>query len=136
MSPELIGILSVGAGLAALFVIPLYKAFIGAGASEESASHAAEDVVQLSQLEHLATKTDIANLETRLVKWMVGSLFFFAGIVIAGVSIVIQIMLSPGVSLRRGNDESSPLCQFWQWRSNITMSDGFAGRTQGNLMFF
>ena len=49
-------------------------------------------------MENLATKTDIANLETRLVKWMVGSLFFFAGIVIAGVSIVIQIMLSPGVS--------------------------------------
>ena len=74
--------------------IPLYKAFIEVGASEESASKAAEDVIQVSQLPQLATKTDIALLEekltatmakqeTRLIKWMVGSLFVFAGIIIA-----------------------------------------------------
>ena len=74
--------------------IPLYKAFIEVGASEESASKAAEDVIQVSQLPQLATKADIALLEekltatmakqeTRLIKWMVGSLFVFAGLIIA-----------------------------------------------------
>ena len=83
--------------------IPLYQAFIEAGVSEESASKAAEDVIQVSQLEQLATKadliavkselkSDIANLETRLIKWMVGSLFVFAGINLAGVGILIQIL--------------------------------------------
>ena len=74
--------------------IPLYKAFIEAGASEESATKASEDVIQVSQLPQLATKSDllatksdlkreIAGLEARLVKWMVGSLFVFAGLIIA-----------------------------------------------------
>ena len=79
--------------------VPLYKAFIEAGVSEQSASKAAEDVIQVSQLPQLATKTDllavktdIANLEIRLIKWMVGSLFVFAGIIIAGVGILIQIL--------------------------------------------
>ena len=105
----------------------LYKAFIEVGASQEAATEAAEDVIQVSQLPQLATKVDIealksviallrsevaaeigslrsdvavdnANLETRLLKWMVGYGFLFAGVVIAGVGIVIQIMLSPGVA--------------------------------------
>ena len=127
----------------------LYKAFIEVGASQEAATEAAEDVIQVSQLSQLATKVDIealkseiallgsdvaaefgsvrsyvaaeigssrsdvaakigssrsdaavdiANLEIRLLKWMVGCGFLFAGVVIAGVGIVIQIMLSPGVA--------------------------------------
>ena len=82
--------------------VPLYQAFIEV-ASEEIASKAAEDVMQVSQLLQLATKadliavkselkSDIANLETRLIKWMVGSLFVFAGINLAGVGILIQIL--------------------------------------------
>ena len=96
----------------------LYKAFIEVGASEVSATRAAEDVIQVSQLPQLATKADIANLEskievlrsdasaeiktarsemaahianleTRLLKWMVGCGFLFAGVVIAGVSLVV-----------------------------------------------
>ena len=95
--------------------VPLYKAFIEAGASEESATKASEDVIQVSQLPQLATKTDLlavkadiallksdislleekitANTallekkitagESRLIKWMVSSLFVFAGIIIA-----------------------------------------------------
>ena len=78
--------------------IPLYKAFIEVGASEDSATRAAEDVIRVSQLEQLATKTDIANLEARLIKWMVGSLFVFATIIIAGTGILFQIMQSPGVA--------------------------------------
>ena len=39
----------------------------------------------------------MAKQETRLLKWMVGCGFLFAGIVIAGVGLLIQIMLSPGV---------------------------------------
>ena len=88
--------------------IPLYKAFIEVGASEESATKASEDVIQVSQLEQLATKSDllatksdlkseIAGLEARLVKWMVSSLFVFATIIIAGIGILFQILLFPGV---------------------------------------
>ena len=89
--------------------IPLYKAFIEVGASEESATKASEDVIQVSQLEQLATKSDllatksdlkseIAGLEARLVKWMVSSLFVFACIIIAGIGILFEILLSPGVA--------------------------------------
>ena len=82
--------------------IPLYKAFIEVGAAEESATKASEDVIQVSQLEQLATKSDlkseIAGLEARLVKWMVSSLFVFATIIIAGIGILFQILLSPGVA--------------------------------------
>ena len=70
--------------------IPLYKAFIEAGASEESATKASEDVIQVSQLPQLATKADITLLEkkitaaeSRLIKWMVCSLLAFAGLIIA-----------------------------------------------------
>ena len=96
--------------------IPLYKAFIEVGASEDSATKAAEDVIQVSQLPQLATKTDLlavktdiallekkitaamAKQESRLIKWMVSSLFVFATIIIAGVGILFQILLSPGVA--------------------------------------
>ena len=105
--------------------VPLYKAFIEAGASEESATKASEDVIQVSQLPQLATKTDLlavkadiallenkvtadieilekkvtadigslrsdmADREARLVKWIVGCGLLYAGIAIAGVSIVV-----------------------------------------------
>lgn len=115
----------------------LYKALIEAGTSNESATVAANDVIQVSQLPQLATKADIAatkadiaatkadiailrsdtaagianlrseigalrsdtaadlaKLETRLLKWMVGCGFLFAGIVITGVGILMQVMLS------------------------------------------
>jgi hypothetical protein len=86
----------------------LYKAFIETGASDKSASAAADDVIQISQLPQLATRTDIANLktdianvqtniantETRLLKWMVGCGFLFAGAIIAGTGILMQVMLS------------------------------------------
>ena len=90
----------------------LYKAFIEIGASEKAATDAAEDVIQVSQLPQLATKTDtailktdiarvevkMAEMEARLIIWMVGSLFVFAGIIIAGIGILFQILLSPGVA--------------------------------------
>ena len=103
--------------------VPLYKAFIEAGASEESATNASEDVIQVSQLPQLATKADLlavkvdiallekkitadigslkndmADRESRLIKWMVGSLFVFSTIIIAGIGILFQILLSPGVA--------------------------------------
>ena len=76
----------------------LYKEFIEVGTSEESATKASEDVIQVSQPPQLATKADIASLEARLIKWMVGSLFVFATIIIAGIGILFQILLSPGVA--------------------------------------
>ena len=47
--------------------IPLYKAFIEVGASEDSASKAAEDVIQVSQLEQLATKADLMATKSELL---------------------------------------------------------------------
>ncbi len=49
--------------------------------------------VSIAQLE-VSTKTDIAQMETRLLKWFVGCGFLFAGIIIAGVGLLIQVMLS------------------------------------------
>ena len=72
----------------------LYKAFIEAGSSDKAATTAADDVIQVSQLPQLATKADIANLETRLLKWMVGCGFLFAGAIIAATGILMQVMLS------------------------------------------
>ena len=72
----------------------LYKAFIEAGSSDEAATTAADDVIQVSQLPQLTTKADIANLETRLLKWMVGCGFLFAGAIIAATGILMQVMLS------------------------------------------
>ena len=73
----------------------LYTAFIEVGASEDSATRAVEDVIHVSQLEQLATKSDIARLEvnmaameSRLIKWMVSSLFIFVGII---ASIIIAL---------------------------------------------
>ena len=55
----------------------LYKAFIEVGASEKAATEAAEDIIQVSQLPQLATKTDITSLKSdiaigwksRWLKW-------------------------------------------------------------------
>ena len=92
----------------------LYRAFIDAGASEEKATLAAEDVVQMSQLPQLATKSDIsvleanmatkadisdmatksdisvnsAKLELRMIKWIVGSGLIYTSIIIAGFSLL------------------------------------------------
>ena len=79
----------------AVFSFPIQGKYYEA---EESATKASEDVIQVSQLPQLATKADIAGLEARLIKWMVGSLFVFACIIIAGIGILFQILLSPGVA--------------------------------------
>ena len=47
--------------------IPLYKAFIEVGASEDSAANAAEDVIQVSRLEQLATKADLMATKSGLM---------------------------------------------------------------------
>ena len=111
----------------------LYKAFIEVGASEDRATTAAEDIVQVSQLSDLATKSDVAKLEAdiektelalktaiektelalrteiadlrtdmrerenRLIRWMVGCALACVSLAVAGVGIVFQVMLSPGV---------------------------------------
>ena len=47
----------------------LYKALLAAGVNEELATAAANDVTQSEQV---ATKMDLANMEVRLIKWMLG----------------------------------------------------------------
>ena len=91
------------------------KRGVEAGASPELAEWLAREQVQL--LEHnlatkkdieglraatqkdieglrAATQTDLANLESRLIKWFVGALFLSAGLVVAGVGILVQVLLS------------------------------------------
>ena len=47
----------------------LYKALLAAGVNEELATAAANDMIQSEQV---ATKVDLANMEVRLIKWMLG----------------------------------------------------------------
>ena len=56
--------------------ISLYNALIAAGVNQELATAAANDVAQFEQV---ATKLDLANMETRLIKWMLG----IAGLAVA-----------------------------------------------------
>ena len=56
--------------------ISLYNVLMAAGVSEELAVAAANDVAQFEQV---ATKLDLANMETRLIKWMLG----IAGLAVA-----------------------------------------------------
>ena len=63
--------------------IPLYNALMSAGVNEEMATAAVNDVARIEQV---ATKLDVANMQTslanmevRLVKWMLG----IAGLAIA-----------------------------------------------------
>ena len=58
----------------------LYKAFIDAGASEEKATLAAEDVVQVSELPQLVTKADIAELEVRITNMEMATKSDIAGL--------------------------------------------------------
>lgn len=80
------------------------KRGVEAGASLELAEWLAREQVQL--LEHnlatkkdieglrVATQTDLANLGSRLIKCFVGALFLSAGLVVAGVGILVQVLLS------------------------------------------
>ena len=42
----------------------------------------------------VATQTDLANLGSRLIKCFVGALFLSAGLVVTGVGILVQVLLS------------------------------------------
>ena len=65
----------------------LYNALVAAGVKEDMATAAAEDVVQAEQV---ATKLDIANMqtslanmETRLIKWMFAINLSVVGLAVA-----------------------------------------------------
>ena len=80
------------------------KRGVDAGASPKLAEWLAREQAQLLEnnlatkkdIEDLraATKTDLANLESRLIKWFVAALFLSAGLVVAGVGIIVQVLLS------------------------------------------
>ena len=63
-----------------VMVKEIFEAFVEAGASRETATAAAA-VVPVT--DNLATKTDLANMEIRLIKWMV-SLQLATLVMIAG----------------------------------------------------
>lgn len=73
------------------------KELTNAGLSEPIAQVIADREARLLE-SNLVTKTDLQaaleRLEKRLVKWFVSALFVSAGLVIAGVGILIQTLLS------------------------------------------
>ena len=72
----------------------LYRALIEAGASEESATRAAEDVIHEAQQSQPATKVDLAKQETRLMIWIAGIIMFIlAGVVVASIGLSSQGMV-------------------------------------------
>ena len=62
------------------------------GISEDSAEAIVSSVTELLDT-NIATKTDLADLETRLVKWFFTALFLSAGLAVAGVGLVLQTFL-------------------------------------------
>lgn len=46
-----------------------------------------------TRYEHLATKADLHALETRLVKWMVGIMLMFGGMVAAAIASAVAALL-------------------------------------------
>ncbi|MXX09955.1 MAG: DUF1640 domain-containing protein [Nitrospira sp. SB0677_bin_15] len=69
------------------------KELTNAGLSESIAQVIADREARLLE-SNLATKADLDRLENRLIKWFVASLFLSAGLVVAGVGIVVQVLLS------------------------------------------
>ena len=69
------------------------KRGVDAGATPEVAEWLASEQTRLLE-SNLATKTDLERLENRLIKWFVAALFLSAGLVVAGVGIVVQVLLS------------------------------------------
>lgn len=72
----------------ATMVVELYEALRAAGLDEEKAKGAARAVLGADQRTDLATKADLAALETTLVKWNVGALLALSAIVSAIVKLV------------------------------------------------
>ena len=65
--------------------IALYKALVSAGASEAEAQAAVQG---LAHGHEVATKADLANLKSELIRWMVG--------VAAGVILILLAVLKLG----------------------------------------
>ena len=64
-----------------LSVNELYKALIEAGVSEEKAEAAAKAVISREEANfQLASKTDLANLKTDIIKWNTGTLLAATGL--------------------------------------------------------
>jgi hypothetical protein len=54
----------------------LYEALLAAGAPDDLAKRAAASVLSQEHRSDLATKADLAALESALIKWMVGIMGF------------------------------------------------------------
>ena len=67
--------------------IPLYNALMAAGVNEELATEAVNDVAQSGQvatkLDMANMQTSLANMETRLIKWMFGINLGVVGLAVA-----------------------------------------------------
>ena len=67
--------------------IPLYNALMAAGVNEELATEAVNDVAQSGQvatkLDMANMQTGLANMETRLIKWMFGINLGVVGLAVA-----------------------------------------------------
>ncbi len=64
-----------------LTVNELYQALIEAGVDEEKAQAAAKSVLSREEaINQLATKTDLAHLQTEIIKWNTGTLLAATGL--------------------------------------------------------
>jgi len=63
--------------------IRLYKALVQAGIDEETARQVSEEVITSEDAKAFATKSDLAELKSSLIVWMVGLHLTTIGLVVA-----------------------------------------------------
>lgn len=63
--------------------INLYKALVKAGIDEETAKQVSQEVITSEDAKSFATKSDLAELKSTLIVWMVGLHATTIGLVVA-----------------------------------------------------
>ncbi|MEQ1603214.1 MAG: hypothetical protein HOP04_11345 [Methylophilaceae bacterium] len=75
--------------------LEIYEAFISAGVKEDKAKAAVESINKeidkryTLHASQLATKSDLADAKTEIIKWAVGSIFVAVGLFAAIVKVMI-----------------------------------------------
>jgi hypothetical protein len=69
-------------------VVELYEAFRAAGVDDAKAKAAAGAVVDSAARADLATKADLAQLESRLIRWNVGTIIAMTAVFAAIVKLL------------------------------------------------
>jgi cation transport ATPase len=70
----------------------LYEALIAAGAPDDVAKRAAASVISRDDLSQLATKADLAELKSDLIKWMAGLIFGSMGFMTTLFVVIVKFL--------------------------------------------